>query len=53
MVLKALKIALGLHPDWELTHGEVNRAGRFDSEGDMMIVMPGYLNGEEFKIIEL
>ena len=58
VVLKALKIALGLHPDWELTHGELthgeaNRAVRFDSEGDMMIVMPSYLNGEGFKIIEL
>ena len=53
VVLKALKIALGLHPDWELTHGEVNRAVRFDSEGDMMLVMPSVLRGEGFKIIEL
>lgn len=53
VVLKALKIALGLHPDWELTHGEANRAVRFDSEGDMMLVMPSFLKGEGFKIIEL
>lgn len=53
VVLKALKIALGLHPDWELTHGEANRGVRFDSEGDMMLVMPVFLNSAEFKIIEL
>ena len=52
VVIKVLKIALGLHPDWELTHGEANRAVRFDSEGDMMIVMPCVLQGD-VKIIEL
>ena len=53
VVLKALKIGLGLHPDWELTHGRADRIVRFDSEGDMMFVMPKYPKGEGFKIIEL
>jgi len=52
VVLKALKIALGLHPDWGLTHWEANRAVRFDSEGDMMLIIPCVLQGD-VKIIEL
>ena len=52
VLIKALKIALALHPKWEVKTGGADRGVLFESEGDTMIVMP-FLKTEREKIIEL
>ena len=51
VIVKALKIALSLHSKWSLKTDESNRALVFESENDLMLVMPCLL--EDCKIIEL
>ena len=51
VIVKALKIALSLHSKWSLKTDGCNRALIFESENDLMLVMPCLL--EDCKIIEL
>ena len=51
VIVKALKIALSLHSKWSLKTDGSNRALVFESENDLMLVMPCLL--EDCKIIEL
>ena len=51
-LIKALKIALALHPEWEVKTGGAERGVLFESEGDTMMIMP-LVKKEREKIIEL
>ena len=51
VIVKALKIALSLHSNWSLKTDGCNRALIFESENDLMLIMPCLLEG--CKIIEL
>ena len=51
VIVKALKIALSFHSKWSLKTDGSNRALIFESENDLMLVMPCLLEGG--KIIEL
>ena len=52
VLIKALKIALALHPKWEVKTGGADRGVLFESEGDLMMIMP-LVEREREKIIEL
>ena len=52
VLIKALKIALALRPEWGVKTGGADRGVLFESEGDTMIVMP-FLKTKREKIIEL
>ena len=52
VIVKALKIALSLHSKWSLKTDGSNRALRFESENDLMLVFPCLLDGCEY-IIDL
>lgn len=51
VIVKALKIALSLHSNWSLKTDGSDRALIFESENDLMLIMPCLLKG--CKIIEL
>ena len=52
VLIKALKVALALHPEWEVKTGDAERPVLFESEGDTMMIMP-VVKREREKIIEL
>ena len=52
VLVKALKIALALHPEWNIKTGGAERGVLFESEGDTMMIMPLVKKDRE-KIIEL
>lgn len=52
VLIKALKIALALHPEWGVKTGGADRGVLFESEGDTMMIMP-IVEREREKIIEL
>ena len=51
VIVKALKIALSLHSKWSLKTDGSNRALIFESENDLMLIMPCLL--QDCKVIEL
>ena len=52
VLIKALKIALALHPSWDVKTGGAERSVLFESEGDTMLIHP-LVEREREKIIEL
>ena len=52
VIIKALKVALSLHSKWSLKTDGSNRALMFESENDLMLIMPCLLDGCEY-IIDL
>ena len=52
VLIKALKIALALHPEWEVKIGGAERGVLFESGGDTMMIMPIVKKDRE-RIIEL
>ena len=51
VIVKAFKIALSLHSNWSLKTGGSDKGLIFESENDLMLIMPCLLEG--CKIIEL
>ena len=52
VLVKALKIALALHPEWEVKTDGAERGVLFESEGDTMMIMPLVKKDRE-RVIEL
>ena len=52
VIIKALKVALSIHSKWSLKTDGSNRALVFESENDLMLIMPCLLDGCEY-IIDL